>query len=72
VRGLGEIVRVRYDLARERMAGGAEPADFLEALVKPQPDEPEPSFEEVLGNVLTVLVAGEDTTSGTLPGRCIS
>ncbi|MEV7737577.1 cytochrome P450 [Streptomyces sp. NPDC088921] len=66
VQELGHIVRVRYEDAKERMSGGAEPANFLEALVKPQPGEPEPSYVDVLGNVLTMLVAGEDTTSGTL------
>jgi cytochrome P450 len=52
--------------AREQLAnGGAEarPRNFLEAMLLAQS---ELSDHEVLGNVLTMLVAGEDTTANTL------
>ncbi|USX53332.1 cytochrome P450 [Lentzea sp. HUAS12] len=66
VEELAALVRVQFVKARERMAGGAEPTNFLEALVRPLEDEPAASDEEVFGNVVTMLLAGEDTTSSTL------
>ena len=63
---LSELVHVRFAEARDRMADGAEPANFLEALVRPLADEPPVADAEVFGNVLTMLLAGEDTTSSTL------
>ncbi|MCS7477777.1 cytochrome P450 [Umezawaea endophytica] len=66
VRELEVLVRDRFAVARDRMADGVEPANFLEALVRPLPDEPPAGDAEVFGNVLTMLLAGEDTTSSTL------
>ncbi|MCA2219574.1 cytochrome P450 [Jidongwangia harbinensis] len=63
VREIEAVVRDRFAAARDRMATGASPANFLEALVKPIADEPAVTDEEVFGNVLTMLLAGEDTTS---------
>ena len=54
--------------ARRRMVGrpGA-PANFLDAMVATQSDEANAFADaEVVGNVLTMLLAGEDTTANTL------
>ncbi|MET1071038.1 MAG: cytochrome P450, partial [Umezawaea sp.] len=51
--------------ATRRMADGGEPTNFLEALVAPLEGESPFTHEEVFGNVLTMLLAGEDTTSST-------
>jgi cytochrome P450 len=59
------VVRERYAEAQARMATGASPSNFLEALVRPIEDEPGITDDEVVGNVLTMLLAGEDTTSST-------
>ncbi|MEV7629498.1 cytochrome P450 [Actinoplanes sp. NPDC089786] len=63
VREIEAVVLQSYAKARVRMATGAEPANFLEALVQPLEDEPQITEKEVFGNVLTMLFAGEDTTS---------
>lgn len=65
VREIEDLVRDRFAEARDRIAAGAAPATFLEALVKPLENEPAATDEEVFGNVLTMLLAGEDTTSST-------
>ncbi|MEV4636710.1 cytochrome P450 [Actinoplanes sp. NPDC049548] len=65
VREIEDLVRDRFAEARDRVATGAAPATFLEALVQPLENEPAVTDEEVFGNVLTMLLAGEDTTSGT-------
>lgn len=57
--------------ARERLAGdprcAAKPANFLEAMVVARRDNGEPfSDDAILGNLLTMLLAGEDTTAYTL------
>ncbi|GII52739.1 Epi-isozizaene 5-monooxygenase/(E)-beta-farnesene synthase [Planotetraspora thailandica] len=62
---LDELVRDRFEHARRRMATGAQPENFLEALVGPVGDEPSFTHEELFGNVLTMMLAGEDTTSST-------
>jgi cytochrome P450 len=65
IREIEALVRDRFAEARERMATGAAPANFLEALVKPIEDEPAVTDREVFGNVLHMLLGGEDTTSST-------
>ncbi|WNV86036.1 cytochrome P450 [Umezawaea sp. Da 62-37] len=65
VREIDALVRDRFAEATRRMAGGGEPANFLEALVAPLEGESPFTHEEVFGNVLTMLLAGEDTTSST-------
>lgn len=57
--------------SRQRLAGrppGVSPQNLLEAmLVGPEEGEAKPlSDEEISGNVLTLLLAGEDTTANTL------
>ena len=59
------IVKERFAQARVRVAAGEPPSNFLEALVKPIENEPGITDDEVFGNVLTMLLAGEDTTSST-------
>ncbi|MEU9456787.1 cytochrome P450 [Streptomyces sp. NPDC048277] len=63
LREVETVVRRNFDSARARMSGGDQPSNFLEALVTPLEDEPGSTDEEVLGHVLTMLLAGEDTTS---------
>jgi len=64
---LGELVVVeRARLAAE--PGRAEkPSNFLEALVSARDDEGRPFSDDVIfGNLMTMLLAGEDTTAYTL------
>ena len=63
VREVQGVVSESFARARTRMSEGGQPSNFLEALVTPLADEPAITDEEVLGNVLTMLLAGEDTTS---------
>jgi cytochrome P450/nitrite reductase/ring-hydroxylating ferredoxin subunit len=61
---LGELVAA----ARERLgaeAGRAEtPSNFLEAMVSARDDEGQPFSDDVIfGNLMTMLIAGEDTTA---------
>ncbi len=65
VREIDALVRDRFAEAARRMEGGGEPANFLEALVAPLEGESPITHDEVFGNVLTMLLAGEDTTSST-------
>jgi cytochrome P450 len=65
IREIEDLVRDRFAEARARVATGAQPANFLEALVQPLEDEPAATDREVFGNVVTMLLAGEDTTSST-------
>ncbi|GAB3795802.1 cytochrome P450 [Micromonospora zhanjiangensis] len=61
---IGELILSRYAEARRRMADGAEPVDFLTALAKADLDGEDPLDDaDVVGNVLTMVVAGEDTTA---------
>ncbi|MBB2940580.1 cytochrome P450 [Actinoplanes lutulentus] len=62
---LDALVAEQFQVAKARVAGGASPANFLEALAAPVDGEPELSHAELVGNVLTMLLAGEDTTSAT-------
>jgi cytochrome P450 len=65
MRELSEIIGRHYETAKARVAGGATPSDFLEVLATPEEGEPELTHAELVGNVLTMLLAGEDTTSAT-------
>ncbi|GIJ12283.1 cytochrome P450 [Micromonospora andamanensis] len=66
LRELGTLVDAQFAAARQRFAEGAPPANFLEALFVPGEGEPELTTGELTGNVLTMLLAGEDTTSATI------
>lgn len=58
------LILDRYADAKQRMAAGAEPTDFLTALARADVDGEDPLAEsDVVGNVLTMIVAGEDTTA---------
>ncbi len=62
--GLIEETRARLTAAPELRAN---PRNLLEALVAAQEkDEDGPSDDEISANVMTVLLAGEDTTANTL------
>lgn len=65
IREAEALVLERYAEARMRVAAGEPPSTFLEALVRPIENEPGITDEEVVGNVFTMLLAGEDTTSST-------
>lgn len=56
--------------ARSRMANRAElfeePENLIEGLLAAQRDDPSFSDQEIVGNLITVLLAGEDTTAHTL------
>ncbi|MEU4690444.1 cytochrome P450 [Actinoplanes sp. NPDC023714] len=65
MRELSDIIGTHFEAAKARIAGGAAPANFLEALAAPEDGEPELTHAELVGNVLTMLLAGEDTTSAT-------
>lgn len=64
---LGELVaaeRLRLTAAPERAAA---PSNFLEAMVSARDGEGRPfSNEAIFGNLMTMLLAGEDTTAYTL------
>ncbi|MEU4162456.1 cytochrome P450 [Actinoplanes sp. NPDC026670] len=63
---LDSLIRIRTVSARERVAAGATPATVLESLVA-TPDGEEPFTQaELFGNVLTMLLAGEDTTASAV------
>lgn len=62
---LDALLAERYAEAQRVMATGASPSNFLEALVEPMEDETALTRPELLGNVLTMLLAGEDTTATT-------
>ncbi|GIJ49257.1 cytochrome P450 [Virgisporangium aliadipatigenens] len=61
------LITEKYVDARRRMLDGEEPADFLTALAKADVDGEDPlNLDDVVGNVLTLVVAGEDTTAGMI------
>ncbi|GIE81758.1 cytochrome P450 [Actinoplanes philippinensis] len=60
---LNDLVAERFAVAQQVMATGASPSNFLEALVAPLADEPALTRDELSGNVVTMLLAGEDTTA---------
>lgn len=65
LREIASLVSDKFAEARLRMAGSTTPTNFLEALVLPVEDEPPVTPEELLGNMVSILLAGEDTTSAT-------
>jgi cytochrome P450 len=65
VREIEAVVKEQFKAARVRVEAGEPPSNFLEALVRPIADEPGITDAEIFGNVLTMLLAGEDTTSST-------
>jgi cytochrome P450 len=64
VRKAGVLILDRYADAKRHMINGNEPTDFLTALAKADVDGHDPLNDaDVVGNVLTMIVAGEDTTA---------
>jgi cytochrome P450/nitrite reductase/ring-hydroxylating ferredoxin subunit len=60
------VAETRARLA-ERAAGDSEPHDFIEAMLLARDDDGQPFSDEVVyGNMMTMLLAGEDTTAHTL------
>jgi cytochrome P450 len=60
----GALILSRYADAKQRMIAGDEPNDFLSALAKADVDGTDPLDDaDVIGAVLTMIVAGEDTTA---------
>lgn len=61
------VVQARERLARDAAALADRPTNFLEAMVAARDEASEPFSDEViLGNAMTMLIAGEDTTALTL------
>ncbi len=59
-----DLVLDRYAEAKRRVAGGDAPTDFLSALAEADVDGDELiDDDDVVGNVLAMIVAGEDTTA---------
>jgi len=64
LQGLVEKARVRHDAGPAAADG---PANFLEAMLAAHDDEGRPFSDDVImGNLMTMLLAGEDTTAYTL------
>ena len=63
VNGLVRDARARISEASE---SGARPENFLESMVRAQSDDTAFTDGEIVGNVLTMLLAGEDTTANTI------
>ncbi len=67
---LRPAVRAFMDQTRERIAARPElreaPENFLEGMIAAQQNDGAFSDEEILANVFTLLLAGEDTTSHTM------
>ncbi|MEV7623669.1 cytochrome P450 [Actinoplanes sp. NPDC089786] len=58
------LILDRYAEARDLMAAGGEPHDYLTALAKADGDGEDPLGEDdVVGSVLTMIVAGEEPTA---------
>ena len=70
VKEIGKFIDGLIEETRARLAGAPElrasPRNLLEALVASQDDAEGPSDDEIAANVMTVLLAGEDTTANTL------
>ena len=70
VKEIGKFIDGLIEETRARLAGAPElranPRNLLEALVAAQDDAEGPSDDEIAANVMTVLLAGEDTTANTL------
>ena len=71
VKEIGKFIDALIEETRARLAAAPElranPRNLLEALVAAQEkDEEGPSDHEISGNVMTALLAGEDTTANTL------
>jgi cytochrome P450 len=70
-RAMQHVLVLVNDLVRrariaERSEPDARPGNFLEAMVRAQSDDTAFSDAEIVGNVLTMLLAGEDTTANTI------
>ncbi|GIE74178.1 Epi-isozizaene 5-monooxygenase/(E)-beta-farnesene synthase [Actinoplanes philippinensis] len=66
LRELDRLIRIRTVAARERMTSGAAPRTVLESLVSTPGGEEPFTPAELFGNVLTMLLAGEDTTASAI------
>jgi len=70
LKAIEEIVYTFIHEAKERIANTPElkenPSNFLEALLVEQENENRFSTKEIYGNVFTILLAGEDTTSNSI------
>lgn len=70
IEAIENLVNDLIGKARERMAADPEleesPTNFLEALLVEQKKDPSFTDKEVFGNVFTILLAGEDTTSNSI------
>jgi cytochrome P450 len=64
---VGKILASSRDVSDQHDPAGSEPANLLEALVSARDDaNSQLSEEEIFGNIITILTAGEDTTAYSL------
>jgi len=70
LKAIEKIVYTFIHEAKERLTNNSElkenPSNFLEALLVEQENENLFSIKEIYGNVFTILLAGEDTTSNSI------
>jgi len=66
-RALAELDRIVYGIIRDRRAGGRHPADLLDMLLDARDEEGAGmSDEQLRDEVMTLLLAGHETTANTL------
>lgn len=67
VKEVHETIQVFIENARKKLEAGGDPKTVLDAMILAGVDEKNPfSNEELIGNALTLLIAGEDTTTNLL------
>lgn len=70
LKAIEDLVHQFIEEAKAKLDGSSElrdnPTNFLEALLVEQKKNPDFTDQEVFGNVFTVLLAGEDTTSNSI------
>ena len=60
------IASARAQLKENKVDDNYKPTNYLEALLLAKEDDQQYSDEEIYGNVFTILLAGEDTTSNSI------
>ncbi|MBB3698869.1 cytochrome P450 [Flammeovirga yaeyamensis] len=63
---LGEIIKITKEKLNDQPELIEQPTNFLEAMIASQEKDNPFTWDEIFGNLYTMLLAGEDTTSNTL------
>jgi cytochrome P450 len=63
---IGKIITAQRGIPDQTHAGDTGAANLLEALISARDAESQLSDEEIFGNIITILTAGEDTTAYSL------